>query len=86
MDETGSIPEACDRAGIDLLQAWNMLARPEDALWFPLLQYIQHKSCLTEKARKLMDTCDQFQVAVQGNAKKSYASFYGSIDTVTQLI
>ena len=35
VDETGSIPEACDRAEIDLLQAWNMLVRPEDALCFP---------------------------------------------------
>ena len=55
VDETGSIPEACDMARMDLLPAWNMLAQAEDALGFPLFQYVQHKSCLTEKARKLMD-------------------------------
>lgn len=60
VDETGSIPEACDLARIDLLPAWNMLAQAEDALGFPLFQYIQHKSYLTEKARKLMDAYDQF--------------------------
>ena len=55
VDETGSIPEACDMARMDLLPAWNMLVQAEDALGFPLFQYVQHKSCLTEKARKLMD-------------------------------
>ena len=74
VDETGSIPEACDLARIDLLPAWNMLAQAEDALGFPLFQYIQHKSCLTEKARKLMDAYDQFEAAVQANAKKLYES------------
>ena len=75
VDETGSIPEACDMARMDLLPAWNMLAQAEDALGFPLFQYIQHKSCLTEKARKLMDAYDQFEAAVQANVKKLYESF-----------
>lgn len=75
VDETGSIPDACDMARIDLLPAWNMLAQAEDALGFPLFQYIQHKSRLTEKARKLMDACDQFEAAVQANAKTLYESF-----------
>ena len=75
VDETGSIPDACDMAGLDLLPAWNMLAQAEDALGFPLFQYIQHKSCLTEKARKLMGAYDQFEAAVQANAKKLYESF-----------
>ena len=65
VDETGSIPDACDMARMDLLPAWNMLAQAEDALGFPLFQYVQHKSCLTENARKLMDAYDQFQAAVQ---------------------
>ena len=60
VDETGSIPDACDMAQIDLLPAWNMLAQAEDALGFPLFQYIQHKSYLTEKARKLMDAYCQW--------------------------
>ena len=75
VDETGSIPEACDMARMDLLPAWNMLAQAEDALGFPLFQYVRHKGCLTENARKLMDAYDQFQAAVQGNANKLYESF-----------
>ena len=75
VDETGSIPDACDMAGLDLLPAWNMLAQAEDALGFPLFRYVQHKSCLTEKARKLMDAYDQFEAAVQANAKKLYEFF-----------
>ena len=75
VDETGSIPEACDLARIDLLPAWNMLAQAEDALGFPLFQYIQHKSYLTEKARKLMDAYDQFEAAVQEKSKTLYESF-----------
>ena len=75
VDETGSIPDACDMARIDLLPAWNMLAQAEDALGFPLFQYVQHKSCLTENARKLMDAYDQFEAAVQANAKKLSESF-----------
>ena len=30
VDETGSIPDACDMARIDLLPAWNMLAQAEE--------------------------------------------------------
>ena len=75
VDETGSIPDACDMARIDLLPAWNMLAQAEDALGFPLFQYIQHKSYLTEKARKLMDAYDQFEAAVQEKSKTLYESF-----------
>ena len=75
VDETGSIPDACDMARIDLLPAWNMLAQAEEPLGFPLFQYVQHKSCLTENARKLMDAYDQFEAAVQANARKLYDSF-----------
>ena len=75
VDETGSIPDACDMAGLDLLPAWNMLAQAEDALGFPLFQYIQHKSHLTENARKLMDDYDQFEAAVQANADRLFGSF-----------
>ena len=74
VDETGSIPDACDMARLDLLSAWKMLAQAEDALGFPLFQYVQHKSFLTEKARKLMDAYDQFEAAVQANANKLYES------------
>ena len=74
VDETGSIPDACDMTRMDFLPAWNMLAQAEDALGFPLFRYTQHKSCLTEKARKLMDAYDQFEAAVQANAKKLYES------------
>lgn len=75
VDETGSIPDACDMARLDLLPAWEMLAQAEEALEFPLFQYVQHKSCLTEKARKLVDAYDQFEAAVQANANKLYESF-----------
>ena len=75
VDETGSIPDACDMARMDLLSAWKMLAQAEEALGFPLFQYVQHKSYLTENARKLMDAYDQFKAAVQTNANKLYESF-----------
>lgn len=75
VDETGSIPDACDMARMDLLSAWKMLAQAEDALGFPLFQYVQHKSYLTENARRLMDAYDQFKAAVQENANKLYESF-----------
>lgn len=75
VDETGSIPDACDMARIELLTAWNMLAQAEDALGFPLFQYVQHTSYLTEKARKLLNAYDQFKAAVQANADELYEAF-----------
>lgn len=65
VDKTGSIPDACDMAQIDLLTAWQMLAQAEDTLGSPLFRYVQHKSILTEQARKLMDAYAGFETAVQ---------------------
>ena len=55
VDETGSIPDSCQRMGISLPAAWSMLAQAEDSLGFPLLRHLPDKSVLTEKGRKLMD-------------------------------
>lgn len=35
VDETGSIPDSCQRMGIPLPAAWSMLAQAEDSLGFP---------------------------------------------------
>ena len=35
VDETGSIPDSCQRMGIPLPAAWSMLAQAEDPWGFP---------------------------------------------------
>lgn len=74
VDETGSIPDACDMAKMDLLAAWQMLAQAEDALGFPLLRYVDHRSILTEQTRKLLDAFDGFQVSLQKQAEGLFES------------
>lgn len=75
VDETGSIPDSCQRMGIPLPAAWSMLAQAEDSLGFPLLRHLPDRSVLTEKGRNLMDGYDGFQAAVQAKADMPFESF-----------
>ena len=75
VDETGSIPDSCQRMGIPLPAAWSMLAQAEDSLGFPLLRHLPDRSVLTEKGRKLLDALDGFGAAVQASADRLFKSF-----------